>query len=161
MTSKAEVIRKAKLDGKTVHFAQSMDLCHLKNSELEKQFQKYRGRVVLSGDVANDDSGNYAVFAEQGASASHMTAAKVFGRSFKTLGCSGQASDAVSADTQDENERRTRTSSSFGRGLFKHLDQIPKARRPQHWNSIDAPAVPLERKLYGHPLAEVFMGRNI
>ena len=35
--------------------------------------------------------------------------------------------------------------------------RIPIARPPQHWDSIDAPAVPLERKLYGHPLAGLFV----
>ena len=54
-----------------------MDLCHLKNSELEPQFQKYKGRVLLRGDTVKDDSGSYAVFTEQGSSASQMTAAKV------------------------------------------------------------------------------------
>ena len=46
-----------------------MDLCHLKNSELEPQFQTYKGRVVLRSDIVNDDSGSYAVFTEQGSSA--------------------------------------------------------------------------------------------
>ena len=54
-----------------------MDLCHLKNSELEPQYLKYKGRVVLRGDIVKDDSGSYAVFTEQGSSASQMTAAKV------------------------------------------------------------------------------------
>ena len=47
------------------------------NSELEPKFQKYNGRVVLRGDVVKDDSGSYAVFTEQGSSASQMTAANV------------------------------------------------------------------------------------
>ena len=34
-----------------------MDLCPLKNSELEPQYQKYKGRVVLRGDSVKDDSG--------------------------------------------------------------------------------------------------------
>ena len=58
-----------------------MDICHLKNSELEPQFQKYKGRVVLRGDMVQDDSGSYAILTEQGSSA-------------------GQAADAVSAYTQ-------------------------------------------------------------
>ena len=33
-----------------------------KDAELEKQFQKYKGRVVPRGDVVKDDSGSYAVF---------------------------------------------------------------------------------------------------
>ena len=32
-----------------VHFASLMDICHLKNAELEQKHQKYRGRV-LRGD---------------------------------------------------------------------------------------------------------------
>ena len=47
-----------------------MDLCHLINSELDKKFQKYKGRVVPRGDVAKDDSGQFAGFTEQGSSAS-------------------------------------------------------------------------------------------
>ena len=63
-----------------------MDLCHLENSELELQYQKYKGRVVLRGDIVKDDSGAYAVFIEQGSSASQMTAAKSHGHYFKTTG---------------------------------------------------------------------------
>ena len=54
-----------------------MDLRHLKNAEFEKNHQKYKGRVVLRGDIVKDDSGSHAVFKEQGSSASQMTAAKV------------------------------------------------------------------------------------
>ena len=35
--------------------------CHLKNSELEPQYQKYKGRVVLRGDIFTDDSGAYSL----------------------------------------------------------------------------------------------------
>ena len=58
-------------------FAKLRDFCHLKNSELDTKFHKYEGRVVLRCDFVKDDSGNYAVFTAQGASASHMTAAKL------------------------------------------------------------------------------------
>ena len=57
-----------------------MDLCHLKNSELEPQFQKYKGRVVLRGDIVKDDSGPYAVFAEQASSASQTAKIMVLWR---------------------------------------------------------------------------------
>ena len=68
--SKKEVIDEARTSGATVHFAQLMDICHLKNAELEAKHQKYKGRVVLRGDIVKDDSGSYAVFTEQGSSAS-------------------------------------------------------------------------------------------
>ena len=47
-----------------------------------------------------DDSGSYAVFTEQGSSASQMTAAKVMDIISRLPGCDGQAADAVSAYTQ-------------------------------------------------------------
>ena len=75
--SKKQVIDKARTSGATVHFASLMDICHLKNAELEAKHQKYKGRVVLRGDIVKDNSGSYAVFTEQGSSASQMTAAKV------------------------------------------------------------------------------------
>ena len=77
-----------------------MDICHLKNAELEAKHQKYKGRVVLRGDIVKDDSGSYAVFTEQGSSASQMTAAKIMDILSRLPGCDGQAADAVSACTQ-------------------------------------------------------------
>ena len=75
--SKPEVIEDARTRGVKVHFASLMDICHLKNAELEAKHQKYKGRVALRGDIVKDDSGSYAVFTEQGSSASQVTAAKV------------------------------------------------------------------------------------
>ena len=98
--NKKEVIEEARNEGKTVHFASLMDLCHLKNSELEPQHQKYKCRVVLRGDIVEDDFVSYAVFIEQGSSASQMTAAKVMDIISRLPGSSGQAADAVSAYTQ-------------------------------------------------------------
>ena len=56
--NKSEVIAEARTEGHTVHFASLMDLCHLKNSELEPRFQIYKGPVVLRGDIVKDDSGS-------------------------------------------------------------------------------------------------------
>ena len=77
--SRKEVFQKAQKEKRTVHFATLTDLCHLKNSKLEQQFQKHKGRVVFRGDDVIDDSGSYAVFTEQGSSAS-----KIDGRKFWT-----------------------------------------------------------------------------
>ena len=66
-----------------------MGLGHLKNAELEPKVQKYKGRVVLRGEIGKDGSGADAVLTEQGSSASQMTAAK-----------KRQAAFAVSSYTQ-------------------------------------------------------------
>ena len=94
------MIDEARASGATVHFASLMDICHLKNAELEAKHQKYKGRVVLRGDIVKDNSGSYAVFTEQGSSASQMTAAKIMDIISRLPGCDGQAADAVSAYTQ-------------------------------------------------------------
>ena len=92
--SKKEVIDEARTKGAKVHVASLMDICHLKNAELETKHQKYKGRVVLRGDIVKDDSGSYAVFTEQGSSAAQWISYP------DCQGCAGQAADAVSAYTQ-------------------------------------------------------------
>ena len=94
------MIDEARTSGATVHFASKMDICHLKNAELEAKHQKYKGRVVLRGDIVKDDSGSYAVLTEQRSSASQMTAAKVMDIISRLPGCNGQEADAVSAKTK-------------------------------------------------------------
>ena len=106
--SKKEVIDETRTSGAKVHFASLMDICHLKNAELETKHQKYKGRVVLRGDIVKDDSGSYAVSTEQGSSASQMTAAKVMDIISRPPGCAGQAADAVSAYTQVKIGRRSK-----------------------------------------------------
>ena len=56
--NKKEVIDEARMKGAKVHFASLMVICHLKNAEMETKHQKYKGRVVLQGDVVKDDSGS-------------------------------------------------------------------------------------------------------
>ena len=67
-----------------------------------------------------DDSGSYAVFAEQGPPASQMTAAKVMDIISRLPGCAGQA-DAVSAYTRVIMEDAPK------------LLKIPKSECPDIW----------------------------
>ena len=59
------------------------------------------------------DSGSYAVFTEQGSSASQMTAAKVMDIKSRFPGCAGKAADAVSAYSQVKNGRRINVIKKF------------------------------------------------
>ena len=102
LKSKKEVIDEARISGAAVHLASLMDLCHLKNAELEAKHQNYKGRVVFCGDIVKRDSGSYAVFTEQGSSTSQMTAAKIMDIISRLPGCDGQAADAVSAYSQQK-----------------------------------------------------------
>ena len=120
--SKKEVIDGARTKGAKVHFASLIDICHLKNAELGTQHQKYKGRVLLRGDIVKDDSGSYAVFTEQGSSASQMTAAKVMDIISRLPGCAGQAADAVSSYTQVKMEDDPKLLKNSKIGISRHLD---------------------------------------
>ena len=120
--SKKQVSDEARTSGATVHFTSLMDICHLKSAELEAKHQKYKRRVVLRGDIVKDDLGSYAVFTEQGSSASQMTAAKIMDIIYRLLGCDGQAADAVSAYTQVKNGRCSKITENSQIGMSRHLD---------------------------------------
>ena len=128
--SKKDVIDEARASGATVHFASLMDICHLKNAELEAKHQKYKGRLVLRGDIVKHNSGSYAVFTEQGSSASQMTAAKIMDIISRLPGCDGQAADAVSAYTQVKMEDAHK------------LLKIPKSECPDIWIRLPRPKWP-------------------
>ena len=120
--SKAVVIEKARGSGTTVHFASLMDICHLKNAELEAKHQKYKGRAILRGDIVKDDSGSYAVFTEQRSSASQMTAAKIMDIISRFPGCDGQAANAISVNTQVKMEDAHKLLKKSKVGMSRHLD---------------------------------------
>ena len=138
-----------------------MDICHLKNAELEAKHQKYKGRVVLRGDIVKDDSGSYAVFTEQGSSASQMTAAKIMYIISRLLGCDGQAADAVSAFTQVKMEDTHRLLKIPKSECPDIWIRTPKQNWPKSWSSMEDPVVPLERNLYGHLVEGLLWERHV
>ena len=56
--------------------------------------------MVFSGNDVRDENGVLAVFQDQGASASSMTAGKLLDAIARTLGYSGENADAFKAYTQ-------------------------------------------------------------
>ena len=150
--SKKEVIDEARTSGATVHFASLMDICHLKNAELEAKHRKYKGRVVYSEGIVKDTSA-CAVFTEQGSSASQMTAAKIMDIISRLPGCDGQAADAVSAYTQVKMEDAHKILKISKSACPDIWIRLPRHNWPKSWSSMENPVVPLERNLYGHPLA--------
>ena len=99
---------------------------------------KNEGRVVLRGNIVKDDAGSCAVFTEQGSWASQMT-----------------------ATTQVKMEDAPK--------LFKIPEsecpdigiRQPRHKWPKSWSSMEDPVVPLERNLYGHPLAGLSWERQL
>ena len=60
----------------------------LSSQEFGVRASKYKGRVVLRGEIVKDDSGSYVVFTEQG-SASQVTVVKVMDIISRLPGCAG------------------------------------------------------------------------
>ena len=158
--SKKEVIDEARTSA-SVHFASLMDICHLKDAELEAKHQKYKGRVVLRGDIVKDNSGSYAVYTEQGSSASQMTAAKIMDIIYRLPGCDGQAADAVSAKTQVKMEDAHKLLKIPKSECPDIWIRLPRHKWPKSWSSMEDPVVPLERNLYGHPMAGLLWERQL
>ena len=150
--SKKEVILEAQRDKEKVHFATLMDICHLENAEVEPKCQKNKGRVVLRGDIVKEHSGAYAVFTEQGSSASQMTTANVIDVIARLPDCDGQAADAVSADTQVKLEDAPRLLKIPKSECPDIWIRLPRHKWPKSWSNIEDPVVPPERNLHGHPL---------
>ena len=77
------------------------------------------------------DSGSYAVFTEQGSSASQMTAAKVMDIKSRLPGCAGQAADAVFAYTQVKMKDAPKLLMIPKIGMSRHLDSSTTTQTAQ------------------------------
>ena len=75
---------KRKRKKKADHLASLMTSVIQRMRSWNHNSRKYKGRVVLRGDIVKGDTGAYAVFSEQGSSASQMTAAKSNGYHLQT-----------------------------------------------------------------------------
>ena len=102
----------------------------------------------------------YAVFTEQGSSASQMTAAKVMDIISWLPGCAGQAADAVSAYTQVKMEDAPKLLKIPKSECPDIWIRLPKHKWPKLWSSMEDPVIPRERNLYGNPLARLLWERQ-
>ena len=151
--SKKEVIDEAKTSGAKVHFASLMEICHLKNAELQAKQRKYKGRVVLRGDIVQR---RFRVLRSI-----HRT---------KIIRITNDSSTSHGYHLQNARLRRTSSGRSISLYPRKMEDahkllkspksecpdiwiRLPRHKWPESWSSIEDPVVPLERNLYGHPLA--------
>ena len=82
-----------------------------------------------------------------------MTAAKIMDIISRLPGCDGQAADAVSAKTQVKMEDAHKLLKIPKSECPDIWIRLPRHKWPKSWSSMEDPVVPLERNLYGHPLA--------
>ena len=137
------------------------NLCHVTNSELEPQHQKYKGRVVLRGGIVKDDSASHAVFTEQWSSASQMTAVKVMDIISRLPGCSGQAANAASAYTQVKMEGASTLFTVTKSECPDIWMRLPKQKWPKSWVRYGRPSRSSWAKSVRSSLGRTTMGKAI
>ena len=89
-----------------------------------------------------------------------MTAAKVMDIISRLPGCDGQAADSVSAYTQVTMEDAPSLLNIPKSECLDIWNRLPKHKWPFSWSRMEDPVVPLERNLYGHPLAGLLFMRK-
>ena len=82
-----------------------------------------------------------------------MTAPKIMDIISRLPGCDGQAADAVSAYTQVKMEDAHKLLKIPKSECPDIWIRLPRHKWPKSWSSMEDRVVPLERNLYGHPLA--------
>ena len=90
-----------------------------------------------------------------------MTAVKVMDMMSRLPGCAGQAADAVSAYTQVKMEDAPKLLKIPKSECPDVWIRLPRHKWPKSWSSMEDPVVPLERNLYGHPLAGLLWERQL
>ena len=130
---------------------------------LECGFEQIFVRFLESWNVCieQDDSGSYAVFTEQGSSASQMTAAKIMDIISRLPGCDGQAADAVSAYTQVKMEDAHKLLKIPKSECPDIWIRLPRHKWPKSWSNMEDPVVLLERNLYGSSFSRTIVGEAI
>ena len=137
-----------------------MDICHLKNTELERG----NSRITMTG-LSSEVTWWMTILAlvqcsQSGVRQHHKwRPQKVMDVIARLPGCAGQAADAVSAYTL----KKWKTLQNCWR-LQSQKVQIygcvfPRHKWPKQWSNIEDLVVPLERNVYGHPVAGLLWER--
>ena len=115
--------------------------------------KEYKGRDVFRGDQVKDQDGHLAIFTEQGASASSMSATKFLDAIARMTHNHGEDSDAFSAYTQvNLDQLPTLLGAEAAADLVTETwISLPRDRRPKEWDNIEEPMVRLRVNMYGHP----------
>ena len=89
-----------------------------------------------------------------------MTTANVMDVIARPPGCAGQAADAVSSYTQVNREDAPTLQKIPKTECSDIWIRLPRHKWPKSWSGIEDPVVPLERNLYGHPVAGLLWERQ-
>ena len=153
------MVQQAKKDGRLVQFASFLALCNLKHSKLAAHPQTYSGESCSVGDNVNDDRGHRSVFAEQGASASQMAAGRFLDTISRLLARQAKPTTRYQCIRRYKCQKH-QTHALSEKECTTGVDKTT-SRRTKQWDSIEESMVPLDRNLYGHPMAGILSERKL
>ena len=146
---------------RTVHFDMLMDICHLKNAELEPKNQTYKGWVVLRSDIVKKTIPVLMQYLPNKVRLRlKWRPQSVLDVIARLPGCDGQAADAMSAHAQVKLEDAPRMLETPRSECPEVRICLPRREWPKSWSNIEDLVVLLERYLYGHPLAGLLWERQ-
>ena len=136
-----------------------MDLCHLKSSELEPQFQKKKRQNCTLGWHCEGWFRIVRSVHWAGIICVTNDGRKSHGHFFKATRMRRTSSRRSISLHPGQNRRCTDVIKKFQSQIFGYLYRNTKW--PKSWSSMEDPVVPLERNLYGHPLAGLSWERQL
>jgi len=135
------LITNSQSKGEKIHVGDLLTLCSIKYAELDKEFQKSKGRICFRGDSVKDENGAPAVFQEMSSSPTAIQTANANIAYGCIPGHSSSTADAIRAYVQ-----------SLLKSKHKTWVRIPPELWPSHWRGkYHAPMCLLVKALYGHP----------
>ena len=123
-----------------------------------RQSNKNTKVELYSEMMLKDDSGSYAVFTEQGSSASQMTAAKIMDIISRLPSCDGHAADTVSACTQVKMKELSKKNPKSECPTFGFVYHVTNGKS---WSSMVDPVVLLEKESVRSSFGRTIMGKVI
>ena len=107
-----------------------------------------------------DDSGSYAVFTDTRIICITDDSRKSHGHHFKTTGMCRTSSRCSIRLYPGQNGRCTQIVENSKSECPDIWIRLPRHKWPKSWSKVEDPVVPLERNLYGHPLAGLLWERE-
>ena len=137
------------------------ELCVDAKKALQRTLEAKRKATEIQEDVAIHRERTRRVTNEHARAEDHVNDGRgSLGKALQAAGCAGQAGERSISLHPSENGRCSQIVENSKIGVSRHLDSSTTHKWPKSWSSMEDPVVPLERNLYGHPLAGLLWERQ-
>ena len=160
--NKSDVIDEARNRNLKINFAPLMDICHLKNAELQKKHQKYKGRIVCTARRHCEKTIQTLMQYSQNKDHQHHKCRPP--KSWILFQTYLDAQDKQLMQYLPTLKLKWKMLRNYWKFKKSECPDIlispPRHKWPKSWSSMEDPVVPLERNIYGHSLAGLLWERQ-